>query len=256
MCCAAVATGSTTGRFLRKLKRKVRAKADAFPEAIDLDELDRIRTLREFDEFYTGPQHGFASAKDYYVKSGSLRFLAAITTPTLLVNALNDPFLEPGCFPYDIAEASRYLHLETPRWGGHTGFRAPGEYWSERAGGGVRHGGRRPGPTRLARLPQPRHRADRLPHRLDDTPAGPFDHFGEGFLRTIHDADSGRPVEGRRSHLVRGEGQRRERVRAGLPGQHFEVGLQDGIVGVVAQSAFGADRRHAIAHREPRQALA
>lgn len=119
-------------RFLRKLKRKVREKADAFPEAIDLDALDRIRTLREFDDFYTAPQHGFAGATDYYTRNSSLRFLAAIRTPTLLVNALNDPFLEPGCFPYEIAAASEFLHLETPRWGGHTGFRAPGEYWSER----------------------------------------------------------------------------------------------------------------------------
>lgn len=119
-------------RFLRKLKRKVRVKAEAFPGAIDPDALDRIRTLREFDDFYTAPQHGFAGATDYYVRNSSLRFLAAIRRPTLLVNALNDPFLEPGCFPYELAAASKWLHLETPRWGGHTGFRAPGEYWSER----------------------------------------------------------------------------------------------------------------------------
>jgi predicted alpha/beta-fold hydrolase len=51
---------------------------------------------------------------------------------TLLVNALNDPFLGPECFPRDEAEANPHLHLELPESGGHLGYitRAK-EYWSE-----------------------------------------------------------------------------------------------------------------------------
>ena len=59
-------------------------------------------------------------------------FLPRIPIPALLVNAANDPFLGPGCFPRDEAAASRHFHLEVPDGGGHCGFaRRGGEYWSE-----------------------------------------------------------------------------------------------------------------------------
>lgn len=54
--------------------------------------------------------------------------------PTLLVNALDDPFLTPACFPREAAEANPNFRLETPEHGGHLGFVAfndQGEYWSE-----------------------------------------------------------------------------------------------------------------------------
>ncbi|MEJ7658430.1 MAG: hypothetical protein WKG07_01780 [Hymenobacter sp.] len=41
---------------------------------------------------YTAPLHGFASADEYYERAASGRYLAGISIPTLLVNALNDPF--------------------------------------------------------------------------------------------------------------------------------------------------------------------
>jgi uncharacterized protein len=54
--------------------------------------------------------------------------------PALLVNASDDPFLAPECFPEADAAASEWLHLEMPEYGGHVGFVTfgEGEYWSER----------------------------------------------------------------------------------------------------------------------------
>lgn len=121
-------------RFMRTLRRKVVAKAALFPAALDVRNVNRMRTFRDFDDAYTAPLHGFADAADYWHQCGSLRFLAAIRVRALLVNAQDDPFLAGGCFPTAIARASEHLHLETPRHGGHVGFvtfgRA-GEYWSE-----------------------------------------------------------------------------------------------------------------------------
>lgn len=121
--------------FLRTLTKKVRQKHESYPDAYPLDGLDSIRTFAEFDSKYTGPVHGFSSAQDYWEKAACLPFLPAIRTPSLLVNARNDPFLAPSCSPADIAATHPFLYLEMPQNGGHVGFASPlgqgGAYWSE-----------------------------------------------------------------------------------------------------------------------------
>ena len=122
-------------RFMRSLRQKMRQKAAQLPGHFDLTGLDELRDFPAFDDRYTAPMHGFASADAYYADSGSGRYLGGIGVPTLLVNALNDPLLPPSCFPREAAEASRFLYLETPQAGGHVGFadgRPDGEYYSER----------------------------------------------------------------------------------------------------------------------------
>jgi predicted alpha/beta-fold hydrolase len=120
--------------FLGTLRDKVRLKHSLYPELYPLGGLDRIRTFAEFDQRYTAPAHGFASAEDYWEKAASLPHLAGIRVPTLLVNAANDPFLSPACFPRAVAGKNPFLTLEIPPQGGHVGFtpRTGGrEYWSE-----------------------------------------------------------------------------------------------------------------------------
>jgi len=118
--------------FLRGLRRKIQEKAEAFPGGISPEGIDRIRTFREFDGAYTAPLNGFLSAEDYWAKASSKPSLAGITMPTLLINALNDPFLGPECFPRKEAAANPHLYLELPESGGHLGFLTLGkEYWSE-----------------------------------------------------------------------------------------------------------------------------
>lgn len=122
-------------RFLRSLRGKVREKMVRFPGRLDDAGLDAMRTFREFDGAYTAPMNGFASAEDYWTRASSKPALGRITVPTLLVNALDDPFLPQACFPVEEARASGSFHLETPAQGGHVGFvsfNAENEYWSER----------------------------------------------------------------------------------------------------------------------------
>ena len=118
--------------FMRDLRRKIREKAATFPKGISMEGLDQIRTFREFDGTYTAPLNGFLSAEDYWARASSKPSLVGITVPTLLVNALNDPFLGAECFPREEAEANPHLFLELPESGGHLGFITLGlEYWSE-----------------------------------------------------------------------------------------------------------------------------
>lgn len=80
-----------------------------------------------------------------WTKCSSRQFIPAVTVPTLIVNALDDPFLVGGCYPVQEAAGSRQVHLEMPRSGGHVGFVGfdrGGAYWSEqRAMEFLSHGG-------------------------------------------------------------------------------------------------------------------
>jgi len=121
-------------RFLCKMRAKLRTKALMFPGQIELAGLRRIRNFQVFDDRYTAPIHGFEDAADYWARNSCRQFLPAIRLPTLLVNALNDPFLGPGCYPFEEAATSSYFHFEAPATGGHVGFspsRRAKEYWSE-----------------------------------------------------------------------------------------------------------------------------
>jgi uncharacterized protein len=121
-------------RFLREMRRKIRVKSEMFPDQLDLTGLRRIRTFQEFDDRYTAPIHGFRNAADYWARNSCRQFLPHIDLPTLLINAANDPFLGPDCYPREEAAASEFLHLESPATGGHVGFvtfRKNGEFWSE-----------------------------------------------------------------------------------------------------------------------------
>lgn len=122
-------------RFMRSLRVKVREKAQRFSGELRIEGLDKMRTFSEFDDVYTGPIHGFKNADDYWAQSSCRRVLEKIAVPTLLVSALDDPFLTPACFPHAAAQANTYFELETPKHGGHLGFVKFGEaasaYWSE-----------------------------------------------------------------------------------------------------------------------------
>jgi predicted alpha/beta-fold hydrolase len=109
-------------RFIRSLIAKVEAKAVHFPTDIDASGSRELRTFQEFDDRYTSKLHGFRDAADYWAQASSRQYLTRITVPALLLNALNDPFLAPECFPVREARESDCFHLEAPAFGGHLGF--------------------------------------------------------------------------------------------------------------------------------------
>lgn len=120
------------GRFIKSLVKKVKSKAPLFPEAFDLAGIDTIRSFREFDDRFTARIHGFRDAEDYWTRSSSRQFLPAISLPTLLVNALDDPFLGAESFPFEEAAQNPHLVFECPRHGGHIGFMDDAGFWCEK----------------------------------------------------------------------------------------------------------------------------
>jgi predicted alpha/beta-fold hydrolase len=109
-------------RFLKDLVVHLKAKQKNFPEFLSVEDVNTIKTLKDFDELYTSKAHGFKDALDYYERSSSLRFLHNIKTPTLIINALNDSFLSAECYPIKDAKINKNIYLEMPQYGGHAGF--------------------------------------------------------------------------------------------------------------------------------------
>lgn len=120
--------------FLRTLRSKVLEKSSRFPDVLDVSSLATIKDFRDFDSRFTAPLHGFASAEEYWREASSKRFLNEIRVPTLLLSAMDDPFLGPSCYPFDVAREHPHLHLEVTPTGGHVGWisiNRDGRYWSE-----------------------------------------------------------------------------------------------------------------------------
>jgi predicted alpha/beta-fold hydrolase len=79
--------------FLSGLVRRLKRKAALFPGRFALDPLQRARSIRLFDEFVTARHFGFAGAEDYYTRASASRVLEHIARPTLVIHALDDPFV-------------------------------------------------------------------------------------------------------------------------------------------------------------------
>jgi predicted alpha/beta-fold hydrolase len=123
--------------LVRSLLAKAKAKEEALREAgLEFELLQRATSLREFDELATAPLHGFTGAEDYYARSSSNSFLSEIRVPTLLLQALDDPFLPVDALPIEAIGKNPHLHPAFTRHGGHVGFIGGGagvqRFWAER----------------------------------------------------------------------------------------------------------------------------
>ena len=87
-----------------------------------MEKFTSIRSLRDFDNTFTGPLHGFFDAEEYYQINSALQFLPDIQIPTFVLNAQNDPFLSPACYPNALAQQLDQVYFEFPNQGGHVGF--------------------------------------------------------------------------------------------------------------------------------------
>lgn len=89
--------------------------------SLSSDNLVELKTFRDFDEHVTAPLHGFEGADDYYQRCSGMQFLQHITTPTLVLHAKDDPFMNNNVIP--VAEQlSPMVRYELSDKGGHVGF--------------------------------------------------------------------------------------------------------------------------------------
>jgi predicted alpha/beta-fold hydrolase len=112
-----------TRMFLRTMKPRALAKWAQHPGLFDRDRLIAARDLREFDEVFTGPLHGFKGTDDYWSRASAKPHLSRIRIPALALNARNDPFIPAGSLPVR-GEVGSHVELWQPAHGGHVGFPA------------------------------------------------------------------------------------------------------------------------------------
>jgi uncharacterized protein len=106
-------------------------KVEALAESAALTSAERAavastRNIYEFDDKFVAPHFGYRDAPDYYEANRSGRFLTGIKIPTLIVHALDDPWIPSSC--YAAVDWSRLPMIETALTphGGHLGFHGAG----------------------------------------------------------------------------------------------------------------------------------
>ena len=122
--------------FLIALAGKMRRKAELFPEKFRAYPLASIRSIRDFDDRITARYFGFNGAEDYYRKASASPFVEEIVVPTLVIHALDDPFIRMLPATRRKLQQNPNVRLLDSAHGGHCGFLADANgydgRWSER----------------------------------------------------------------------------------------------------------------------------
>jgi uncharacterized protein len=123
-------------KFLLGLKQRFRRKAELFPQIYSTAGLERIATLRQFDDQVTARYSGFTGADDYYARAASSRVASQIAVPALVIHALDDPFVIMLPATRAALLANHRVRLVETTHGGHCAFLAPAAgydgYWAEK----------------------------------------------------------------------------------------------------------------------------
>jgi predicted alpha/beta-fold hydrolase len=123
-------------RFLRGLMARYKRKAKLFPGIYaSRKAIGPVRSIREFDDKIVARYWGFRDADDYYHQAAAARVVDQIAVPTLVLHALDDPFMR--LLPETRAKLlanPQVTFVETPH-GGHCAYlsRDPGNeiHWAE-----------------------------------------------------------------------------------------------------------------------------
>jgi hypothetical protein len=88
---------------------------------IKYKDLHQLKNFRDFDQHVTAPLHGFLGADDYYLRCSAMPYLSKIQTPTLVLHAKDDPFMNENVIPRT-DQLSQFVRVELSEHGGHVGF--------------------------------------------------------------------------------------------------------------------------------------
>lgn len=129
--------------FLIQLARRMRAKERLFPQDFDVKRLRGISSLREFDDRITAYYCGYTGADDYYARAAASNVVDRIAVPTLIIHAVNDPFIRvlpqtrervlanPNITYIETADGGHCSFVGQPDGNGNDGQKYDGR-WAER----------------------------------------------------------------------------------------------------------------------------
>jgi len=123
-------------KFLRGLRRRTLRKAALYPDRYDVRHLRAMRSLRDFDDQITARYSEFRDAQDYYVRAAAARVVDRIAIPTLVLHALDDPFIRLLPETREKLQHNPHITLIETAHGGHCAFLAAANgydgRWAER----------------------------------------------------------------------------------------------------------------------------
>jgi predicted alpha/beta-fold hydrolase len=122
-------------RFLRGLMARFRRKAALYPHIYKTKGVGPVRSLREFDDKIIARYCGYRDADDYYYRAASARVVDRVAVPTLILHALDDPFIRLLPETRMTILANRNITLIETARGGHCAYlsRDTGDeiHWAE-----------------------------------------------------------------------------------------------------------------------------
>ena len=138
-CALAIRQGLSRGyqnKLLREMHETLREKLDGDVQApIDIPPLEELTDFFSYDDAITAPLHGFRDVQHYYSEASCIGYLKQIRIPSLVLHALDDPFMSPDIVPSE-EQLSESVTIELSPHGGHVGFVASDRvaspvYWLE-----------------------------------------------------------------------------------------------------------------------------
>ena len=122
--------------LLTRMRAEVLAGSAMMSEA-ERREVERARTIYAFDDRFVAPRYRFSGAGDYYARCSAQRFLAGIRVPTLIIHALDDPWIPSDAYRRQDWTTLPTIRALLPLCGGHVGFHGVGSRvaWHDRCAG-------------------------------------------------------------------------------------------------------------------------
>jgi predicted alpha/beta-fold hydrolase len=120
-------------RFVHRLKERIVRRHRRAPEIYTLEHLPKIRTITDFDEYYTSKLFGFGTAANYFATQSSNQFLPQIQIPALMIQAQDDPMIPFRVYQTPALRSNPNFRLVAVRHGGHLGFlsRRKPRFWAD-----------------------------------------------------------------------------------------------------------------------------
>ncbi len=109
-------------RFVSRLKARIQRRHLQAPHLYTPEHLPKIRTIIDFDNYYTARLFGFGDAANYFRTQSSNQYLERIQIPALVVQAQDDPLIPFSIYDHPAFGRNAHLRLIAPDHGGHVGF--------------------------------------------------------------------------------------------------------------------------------------
>jgi len=111
--------------YQRHLLSKMRKECFGKGAEISPRERERVlgaRSIYEYDEVFIAPRNGYRGAEHYYAENSAKSFLAEVRCPTLLIQALDDPWVPEQAYREASLQSHEFVYPLLSRGGGHLGF--------------------------------------------------------------------------------------------------------------------------------------